>query len=112
MKDNLGLALSGGNDASLEAYQRAQDQLKCLIGDPAAAIEQAIAASPEMTMAWLLKAWLYLLGTEPAGLAVARACCEAAGRLAANERERRHLFEILGVGGFGLEELPGEVPLA
>ncbi|HWP13646.1 MAG TPA: tetratricopeptide repeat protein, partial [Ramlibacter sp.] len=118
MKDNLGLALSGGNDASLEAYRRAQDQLKCLIGDPAAAIEQAIAASPEMTMAWLLKAWLYLLGTEPAGLAVARACCEAAGRLAANERERRHLraASLLAGGhwyqaGQALEDLTIDEPL-
>jgi tetratricopeptide (TPR) repeat protein len=44
-----------------------------------------------MTMAHLLKAWLYLLGTEPAGLAVARQSCDAAARLPANDREKRHL---------------------
>jgi tetratricopeptide (TPR) repeat protein len=91
MNDNLGLALTGANDASLGAYQQAQDQLKCLVGDPVAAIDQAIAASPEMVMAWALKAWLYLLGTEPAGPAVALECCEAAARLPMNERERRHI---------------------
>ena len=91
MKDPQGLALSGATDAGLQAYLEAQDQLECFIGDPVAAVERAIAASPGMTMAWLLKAWLHLLGTEPAGPAVALACCEAAGRLPATERERRHL---------------------
>jgi tetratricopeptide (TPR) repeat protein len=118
MQDNLGLALSGANDASVQAYQQAQDQLKCLIGDPAAAVEQAIAASPEMTMAWAFKAWLYLLGTEPAGLAVARECCERAARLPANQRERRHVqaATLLAQGhwyqaGQVLEDLSIDEPL-
>jgi hypothetical protein len=42
-------------------------------------------------MAYALKAWLNLLGTEPAGLAVAREACEQAAGLPANERERMHL---------------------
>lgn len=91
MKDALGNPLSGVTDASLQAFQQAQDEFKCLVGDPAASVERAIAASPDMTMAWLFKAWLYLLGTEPAGLAVAREACEAAASLPANDRERRHL---------------------
>ncbi len=91
MKDSLGFPLSGANDASRLAFQAAQDEFKCLVGDPAASLEQALAASPDMTMAWILKAWLYLLGTEAAGLAVAREACDAAARLAANDRERRHL---------------------
>jgi tetratricopeptide (TPR) repeat protein len=44
-----------------------------------------------MTMAHLLKAYLHLLGTDPAGAKVAIACCEAAAQLEANDRERRHL---------------------
>lgn len=118
MNDNLGLPLSGANDASLQAYQQAQDQLKCFIGDPAAAVEQAIAARPEMTMAWLLKAWLYLLGTEPSGLAIARACCEAAARLPATDRERRHLEAATALAhghwyraGQALEDLTIDEPL-
>jgi tetratricopeptide (TPR) repeat protein len=117
MNDNLGLALTGANDASLAAYQQAQDQLKCLVGDPVAAIERAIAASPEMTMAWVFKAWLYLLGTEPSGPAVALACCEAAARLPANERERRHIeaASLLAQGhwyqaGLALEDLTIDAP--
>jgi tetratricopeptide (TPR) repeat protein len=118
MKDTLGLELSGANDASFRAYQQAQDEFKCFVGDPAAAVEQAIAASPEMTMAWLFKAWLYLLGTEPAGLAVARQACEAARRLPANDRERRHLeaATLLAHGhwyeaGRMLEDLSVDQPL-
>jgi tetratricopeptide (TPR) repeat protein len=91
MKDALGLALSGANAAGLAAYQSALDEFKCFTGDPAALAEQALAASPEMTMAHLLKAWLYLLGTEPAGRAVARQACDAAAQLPADERERMHL---------------------
>lgn len=91
MKDALGLALSGADAAGLAAYQAALDQFKCFTGDPAALAEQAIAASPGMTMAHLLKAWLHLLGTEPSGIAVARQACEAAAALPANERERLHL---------------------
>ncbi len=117
MNDSLGLALSGANDASLQAFQQAQDEFKCFVGDPAATVEQALAASPGMTMAWLLKAWLYLLGTEPAGVAVARAACDAARALAATARERGHLeaVSLLAHGhwyeaGRVLEDLSLEYP--
>ena len=91
MKDALGLELTGANGAGLAAYQQALDAFRCFRGDPAALAAQAIAASPEMPMAHLLQAWLHLLGTEPAGLEVARAACEAAAALPANARERMHL---------------------
>jgi tetratricopeptide (TPR) repeat protein len=91
MKDDLGLALSGTTPASLAPYQAALDQFRCFTGDPAALVEQALEASPAMTMAHLFKAWLYLLGTEPAGIAVARACCDAAAALPSSDRERMHL---------------------
>ncbi|HVE53231.1 MAG TPA: tetratricopeptide repeat protein [Ramlibacter sp.] len=91
MKDALGLALTGTTPDSLAAYQSALDEFRCFRGDPAALAAQAIAASPGMPMAHLLQAWLHLLGTEPAGLEVARAACDAAAALPANERERLHL---------------------
>lgn len=91
MKDSQGHALSGANSASLSAYQAALDQFRCFVGDPVASVDTALQASPDMTMAHLLKAWLHLLGTEPAGPAVARQCCDGAARLPANDREQRHL---------------------
>lgn len=91
MKDALGLALSGATPVGLTAYQQALDQFKCFTGDPLALVEQALAAAPGMTMAYAFKAWLNLLGTEPAGVAAARAACDAALALPANPREKLHL---------------------
>lgn len=118
MDDNQGLALSGATTQSAQAYRQAQRELACFVGDPVAAADRAIAASPEMTMAWLLKGWLHLLGTEPAGTAVALECCDAAGRLPATEREQRHLAALrtLAQGqwyraGLMLEDLSAREPL-
>jgi hypothetical protein len=91
MQDTLGLELSGATTESTLAYQAALDDFRRYLGDPAALAAQAAQASPSMTMAHVLTAWLYLLGTEPAGLAVAREACALAAALPANERERMHL---------------------
>jgi tetratricopeptide (TPR) repeat protein len=45
-------------------------------------------------MAHVLKGYLFLLGTEPAALPVARACHEAAARLAGTKRERGHVEAV------------------
>lgn len=94
MKDSQGLPLSGASTDSQQAYSLAQEQFACYRGDPLALVEQALQASPAMTMAHVFKAWLHLLGTEPSGLLVAQASCEAASRLPATQRERRHLQAI------------------
>jgi tetratricopeptide (TPR) repeat protein len=47
-----------------------------------------------MVMAHVLKAYLHLLGTEPAALPVARQCHETAIGLAGTERERGHLEAV------------------
>lgn len=118
MDDLQGLALSGANPASGAAYRQAQRELACLVGDPVAAADQAIAASGGMTMAWLFKGWLHLLGTEPGGTAVALACCEAARCLPATEREQRHLAALTALAqgqwyraGLLLEDLSAREPL-
>lgn len=118
MDDNQGLPLSGATAESAAAYRRAQRELACFVGDPVADVDQAIAASPEMPMAWLLKAWLNLLGTEPAGNAVALDCCESARTLPASERERRHLAAVTALAhgrwyeaGLLLEDLSAREPL-
>ncbi len=93
-KDSAGYRVSGASGASLDAFEKAAHQLRCYIGDPVASVDEALAASPGMTMAHVLKAWLHLLGTEPGGLPVARQCLQAASRLQANARERGHLEAI------------------
>ena len=91
MKDQHGLHLSGANAASTQAFQSALDTFRCLRGDPLALVEEALAASPGMTMAYAFKAWLHLLGTEPSGVQVAIDACNTAARLPADERERLHV---------------------
>jgi hypothetical protein len=89
--DATGHSVSGATPQSLAAYEQAASELLCMVDDPVASVDRALAASPEMPMAHALKAWLHLLGTEPAGLDVATACCDAGDRLDADDRERAHL---------------------
>ncbi len=90
-RDDLGLNLTGANATSREAYGRSLRQFQCYIGDPVAAINDAIAESPGFTMAHVFKAYMHLLGTEPAGFAVARECLAAASALKADARETAHI---------------------
>ncbi len=94
MIDTAGHAVSGANAQALAAFEQAAHELRCFIADPVASVDRALASSPDMVMAHALKAYLHLLGTEPAGIAVARACYEAAIELPANDRERRHLVAV------------------
>lgn len=89
--DCRGHAVSGATADSLQHYEQAAHELLCLVDDPVAGVERALAAGPGMTMAHVLKAWLHLLGTEPAALPVARDALAAAAALPADERERGHI---------------------
>ena len=92
--DATDLPLSGTDGDSQAHYRRALRQFQCYIGDPVASVDAALAQRPDFVMAHALKAYLHLLGTEPAGIPVARACHAAAATLAADERERGHLAAI------------------
>ncbi len=92
--DDHGLACTGADADSAAHYRRALHQFRCYIEDPVASVDAALALRPDFVMAHALKAWLHLLGTEPAALLVARACLAAAARLPANARERGHLQAI------------------
>ncbi|WP_157268324.1 tetratricopeptide repeat protein [Azohydromonas aeria] len=91
LHDAAGHALTGATPAALDAFEQAAHELRCLAGDPAASIDRALEAAPDMPMAHAFKAWLFLLGTEPEGLPVARAAVAAGTALPANDRERAHL---------------------
>lgn len=97
--DAAGYPVSGTTPDSLLAFEQAQHELRCYINDPVATVDRALAASPSMLMAHVLKAYLHLLGTEPAGLPVAGACLEAAAGLPANEREKYHLEAVRRIVG-------------
>lgn len=94
IKDALGLAHSGATPQALDAFDGACRDFRCYVGDPLAGARHALELAPQMTMGHVLVAWLNLLGTEPAGLADARAALQAARALPANEREAAHLAAI------------------
>ena len=94
LKDSVGFEVSGANARSLEAIEQASHELRCYINDPVATVDRALAESPQLTMGHALRAYLHLLGTEPGGLPVARAACQAGQALPATDRERRHLQAI------------------
>jgi tetratricopeptide (TPR) repeat protein len=92
--DNLGHALSGASADSAQRYATALHQFQCYREDPVTTIESATASRPDFVMGHVLHAWLYLLGTEPAGLAVARSDLEKIQTLPADARERAHAAAI------------------
>lgn len=94
MKDLRGNTVSGADTAALSIFEQAQAELQCYVGDPVATIDRAIAAAPRFAMAHLFKAYVFLAGTEVAGLPVARECREAAAASPTNARERQHLAAV------------------
>jgi len=94
LKDSVGFEVSGANALALETLEQASHELRCYINDPVATVDRALAESPQLTMGHALRAYLHLLGTEPGGLPVARAACQAGQALPATDRERRHLQAI------------------
>ncbi len=117
MIDSAGHRVSGANAQSLERFEQASRELLCLVDDPVASIDAAIAASPVMTMAHVLKAWLHLLGTEPAAVAVAVDCLDSAAGLDADDRERGHVAAARALAqgrwheaGLRLEDLSARFP--
>ena len=88
--DTLGHPVSGATATAIEHYEQAAHELRCLIGDPLATIDRALADAPAMSIAHTLRAWLHLLGTEASALPTARDEAEAAARHAGTERERMH----------------------
>ena len=94
VKDDLGLTLSGAEPAALASYQAALRQLQCFVGDPAGAVEAAIAADPDFVMAHVLKGYLYGLSTEHSALPTLRACHARAAALPATSREQAHVAAL------------------
>lgn len=117
MKDLAGYELTGATPQGEAAFERAAHELRCFIGDPVAAVAEALEHAPAMTMAHVLHAYLNLLGTEPAGLPAAAASLASAQALPANPRERLHLAAVRHLvagrwraAGRVLEDLSAEYP--
>jgi hypothetical protein len=92
--DLHGLPLSGASAQARDHYERAAGLFRLYSGDPLAAAEAAVVDSPGFAMAHLLKAWLNLLGTEPAGIEAAQAAHRAAAPYCRTAREKGHFAAI------------------
>ncbi|NVK40687.1 MAG: tetratricopeptide repeat protein [Oceanospirillaceae bacterium] len=85
--DLQGHSLSGANGAAIEDYEAAVRAFNLYRGDPIALIDSATGKATEFTMAWLLKAWLYAVATEPEANREAETILERVAGLTLNERE-------------------------
>jgi len=117
-RDSAGHPVTGATAQAVAHFETAAHEFRCYIGDPVASIEAALAAAPRMVMAHVLKGYLYLLGTEPFAVPMARACWEAATGRDATDRERGHVqaVKLLSEGrwraaGRVLEDLSVAYPL-
>lgn len=101
--DFRGDAITGANVKSASLFEQALAEFQCYVGDPVATIDRAIEESPEFVMAYCLKAYLCLCGTE-AGLApAAEACVGRAEALKTNTRERQHIAALRSLAHGELE---------
>jgi hypothetical protein len=92
--DTRGVLLSGADARSANAFSEAVQDFAAFRGDPLGSAERMIADSPDFLMAHALKAWLFLLGGETAGLAAGKAALADARGVAANVREFGHLAAL------------------
>ena len=117
MKDVHGHQLTGCNTEALALLERGLTQLRCLRNDPLASADAALAASPELVMGHVLRAWLFLMSSEGGAVAEARAALARARALPHNDREARHLQAVAQwvdghwlLAGRSLEDLCVEYP--
>jgi tetratricopeptide (TPR) repeat protein len=117
INDQYGQPLSGASPAAADAYNQALDAFRCLRGDPLADVQRALDEAPNLLMGHVLKAWLLLTGTEPAGIPLAREALVIARTLSGSRHERAHLdaAEALAGGqwrraGVMLEDIAADAP--
>lgn len=91
LKDNLGLNVTGASAKAVEDFAAALRCLQTFTGDPVGACDRAIEDSPDFVMAHLLKAWLYLLSTEPGAIPLVGDMLAGIEGKTMNQREAAHL---------------------
>jgi hypothetical protein len=94
LTDIHGLALTGASDNGRDDFELALAELQCYRADPVATIDRAIASDPGFAMAHAMRAWLHLLGTEPAGFDIAEKSHLCAAATAVTHREKGHVAAV------------------
>lgn len=92
--DRHGNTLSGSTAEAIEAFDAAVTAFGRYRGDPVKQLDIALAAAPECAAAYLFKAYLFALATEPRATAFARQLADRARDLPMNDRERSQLAAL------------------
>lgn len=90
-KDSQENLVSGATSGAVTDFDAAVRAFSIYRGDPVDIVDKAIATAPEFTMAHLLRAYLYLLATEPEAAMEAVKSVNLARELPGNEREKSHV---------------------
>ncbi len=88
LTDRQGNALSGATADAAALYDQALEAFNIYSGDPVALADAAMEAAPDFAGAYILKAYLFGLATEPEAAAEARNILGRAKKLKMNDRER------------------------
>ncbi|MGE0044436.1 MAG: tetratricopeptide repeat protein [Hyphomonadaceae bacterium] len=93
LKDRYGNALSTQSREAADKFDAAAELIRLYRGDPIGALDAALAADPDFTMAWAVRAGLLAQQTDKAYFEEAARSLRAAESHAArgNERERAHI---------------------
>lgn len=86
--------LSGATTDAIESYEKAIRAFNIYRGDPVGLADEAIASAPDFAMAYILKAYLYGLATEPDATAEAKLIVAKAKSLAKTDFEISHISAL------------------
>ncbi|MEH6578683.1 MAG: tetratricopeptide repeat protein [Amphritea sp.] len=91
LTDKQGNHLSGATSQTAALFNQAVTAYNIYQGDPVNLLDNAIEQTPTFAMAYILKAYLYAVATEPAAAVAAQTFIDTAKELPLNERERSHI---------------------
>ena len=94
LTDQQGNALTGATPEAVGLFDQAVAMFNVYRGDPFSCLDDAIKAAPEFVMAYVLKAQLLALATEPAAMGMARAIIEKLKSMHLSEREASHVAAL------------------
>ena len=92
--DRQGNPVIRATPEAVEHFDTATQSFSIYRGDPLAAAENAIEAAPDFAMAYILKAYLFGLATEPSATSQAQAILSQVKNLALSEREKSHVAAL------------------
>ena len=94
LTDCLGNPVSGATAEAIKFFDSAVRAFNIYRGDPVALTDDAIKSAPEFAMAYIFKAYLFVLATEPEATAEARVILEKAEKFAKTDREISHILAL------------------